>query len=148
MIVLAEYPVGTILPLIAGADPKVDLVDASGELHRVKIHGLRLRCFLLDQTCAWCGRTGDTFHLERSTFEPPHLNLYHSYLEDGALQRMLMTRDHIIPVSRGGAEELDNLMTLCTECNAAKANMLPLQFVLKMTEWSVPPIEHWRIRSK
>ena len=28
--------------------------------------------------------------------------------------------DHIIPVSRGGADELDNLQTLCKDCNLAK----------------------------
>lgn len=30
--------------------------------------------------------------------------------------------DHIIPVSQGGTDELENLQTLCAECNRAKSN--------------------------
>jgi len=30
--------------------------------------------------------------------------------------------DHIIPVSQGGTDELDNLQTLCAECNLAKSD--------------------------
>jgi hypothetical protein len=32
--------------------------------------------------------------------------------------------DHRIPVSRGGADELDNLQTLCRNCNLAKSNKI------------------------
>jgi len=30
--------------------------------------------------------------------------------------------DHIVPVSRGGTDELENLQTLCEQCNLSKAN--------------------------
>lgn len=30
--------------------------------------------------------------------------------------------DHILPVSQGGSDELDNLQTLCQDCNLAKSN--------------------------
>ena len=32
--------------------------------------------------------------------------------------------DHIIPISRGGTDELENLQTLCTACNLAKSNRI------------------------
>jgi len=32
--------------------------------------------------------------------------------------------DHIIPISRGGTDELDNLQTLCEGCNLAKKNRI------------------------
>lgn len=30
--------------------------------------------------------------------------------------------DHIVPVAQGGSDELDNLQTLCEECNLAKSS--------------------------
>jgi len=33
--------------------------------------------------------------------------------------------DHIVPVSRGGSNRLDNLQTLCQDCNRGKGDRLP-----------------------
>ena len=35
-----------------------------------------------------------------------------------------MTVDHIIPISRGGTNDAENLIALCPECNKEKGNML------------------------
>ena len=35
------------------------------------------------------------------------------------------TLDHIIPVSRGGNDSLDNLRAACSSCNQAKGNSMP-----------------------
>jgi len=34
----------------------------------------------------------------------------------------MLCADHIVPVSQGGTDELDNLQTLCDDCNQAKYN--------------------------
>jgi 5-methylcytosine-specific restriction protein A len=36
--------------------------------------------------------------------------------------------DHIVPVSMGGTNDIDNLQTLCDRCNAAKSDRLPDKF--------------------
>lgn len=40
--------------------------------------------------------------------------------EDGAILHI----DHIIPVSKGGTDELTNLQTLCADCNLNKSNII------------------------
>ena len=61
--------------------------------------GLRHEVFKRDNyTCQECGATK----------------------EDGAKLHI----DHIIPVSKGGTDELDNLQTLCDKCNLNKSNLI------------------------
>jgi len=37
----------------------------------------------------------------------------------------LMTRDHIVPLSRGGGTDWDNIQLTCEQCNARKADSPP-----------------------
>ncbi|MDH5803699.1 MAG: HNH endonuclease [Gemmatimonadota bacterium] len=39
--------------------------------------------------------------------------------------REALTRDHLIPISRGGSNEWTNVTTACSSCNTRKANRLP-----------------------
>jgi 5-methylcytosine-specific restriction endonuclease McrA len=39
--------------------------------------------------------------------------------------RETLTRDHLIPISRGGANTWTNVVTACSSCNTRKANRLP-----------------------
>src|SRR5512142_3411993 len=39
--------------------------------------------------------------------------------------RESLTRDHLIPISRGGTNEWTNVVTACSPCNTRKANSLP-----------------------
>lgn len=70
--------------------------------------------------CVKCGVEGSVFALEREsgTQNPYHLNLY-AITADGWI---LMTKDHILPKSLGGANSLENYDTMCSPCNAKKGN--------------------------
>ncbi|TVP53928.1 MAG: HNH endonuclease [Gemmatimonadales bacterium] len=39
--------------------------------------------------------------------------------------RQFLTRDHILPVSRGGANDWENVVTSCSPCNNRKASRTP-----------------------
>ncbi len=40
-------------------------------------------------------------------------------------QRGDLTRDHVVPTSRGGRDEWENVVTACTACNLRKGNRTP-----------------------
>ena len=42
-------------------------------------------------------------------------------------QRECLTRDHLIPISRGGTNEWTNVVTSCSSCNTRKGNLLPAE---------------------
>lgn len=35
-----------------------------------------------------------------------------------------MTKDHIVPKSKGGPDKIENYQTMCTECNCIKGSKL------------------------
>lgn len=67
--------------------------------------------------CACCGKEGAFFKLEAGADNSNrrHFNLY---AEDGTL----MTKDHIIPKSAGGLDNVGNMQTMCQYCNLEKGN--------------------------
>lgn len=83
------------------------------------VYPVSLRYMLFYQKgtkCACCGKVGTHFKLcgDPNT-NRRHFNLY---ADDGTL----MTKDHIIPKSKGGKDNVDNLQTMCTVCNSKKGN--------------------------
>lgn len=70
--------------------------------------------------CISCGIEGSIFALQTQREDiAPHVNLY-AVDEDGKF--VLMTKDHRYPKSKGGANDLSNYDTMCSPCNAHKAN--------------------------
>jgi 5-methylcytosine-specific restriction endonuclease McrA len=41
--------------------------------------------------------------------------------------RECLTRDHLIPLSRGGTNAWNNVLTACSSCNTRKGNLLPAE---------------------
>lgn len=46
--------------------------------------------------------------------------------------RQFLTRDHILPMSRGGGNTWDNVVTSCSSCNNRKGNGLPGEVGMKL----------------
>lgn len=71
--------------------------------------------------CVCCGKEGTHFKLcGEDGSNRRHFNLY---ADDGTL----MTKDHIIPASKGGSDHIDNMQTMCTHCNKEKGNTSDVQ---------------------
>jgi 5-methylcytosine-specific restriction endonuclease McrA len=63
--------------------------------------------------------------------------------------RQSLTRDHLVPLSRGGTNEWTNVVTACSPCNTRKANHLPEE--IGMHPITVPVEPHfvhlsWAVR--
>ena len=75
--------------------------------------------------CICCGRTGTYYALEKSkgsNQKRAHFNLYSD-------DEILMTKDHILPKSKGGIDRIENMQTMCSICNHAKGNTVPDGYV-------------------
>lgn len=71
--------------------------------------------------CVYCGTEGIYFAKERThDQEAYHFNLYGI---DNEGNEVLMTKDHIIPKSKGGSNHINNYQTMCTHCNKQKGNI-------------------------
>lgn len=84
----------------------------------VYTHSLRYMTFYQKGcTCVACGKEGTHFTLDVGDGKDTrrHFNLR---AEDGTL----MTRDHILPKSKGGRDHISNMQTMCVDCNKAKGN--------------------------
>jgi 5-methylcytosine-specific restriction endonuclease McrA len=96
----------------------------------VRVTGTRLGAFKKSLVCAGCGRVGSRFYIERhhrrggdeKYGDGWHLNLY-TVNPNGS--ETLMTRDHIIPRSKGGRDRLSNSQTMCHKCNNRKGDKMP-----------------------
>lgn len=148
MITLAEYSMEEIIPLLGIGRPNVILNTTKGPIS-TNVGSSRLECLRRNQQCVTCGRTGTRWLLQKAKpgthklhlncfvedcqmcyvqrypkygGDNPHLNLYAVGRNNGLV---LMTQDHIVPLSRGGSRrDQSNLQTMCTKCNNNKGDRL------------------------
>lgn len=86
----------------------------------IKPHSERYELFEKSLNCCLCNRIGNNFKIREVNVRgviTHHINLFS---EDG----MLMTKDHIIPKSKGGRNEQSNYQTMCYECNDLKGSQI------------------------
>ena len=83
----------------------------------------RYELFALKGTkCVSCGIEGEYFALERGHKNSPtkfHFNLYGVNAQGN---EVMLTKDHIIPRSKGGINAITNYQPMCIRCNGKKAD--------------------------
>lgn len=119
-------------------------IELSSGTYRVNCRTDSLKCLLRSQTCVTCSKVGNILKLYSQNLLPGHINCYipncywccynkQKIKMNGFLllfhktktgKEILMTRDHIIPVSRGGTNQPTNSQTMCENCNQWKADKL------------------------
>lgn len=90
------------------------------EGNNVKFLSLRLKTFATKGICCIdCGIKASFFAVERHMGnENYHINLY-AVNNNG--EEIMMTHDHVIARSLGGADNISNTQTMCTICNSKKS---------------------------
>ena len=53
------------------------------------------------------------------------------YYCDIELSEKIVTRDHYIPITKGGTDTIENIVPCCSSCNSRKYNTMPNEFILK-----------------
>lgn len=85
----------------------------------------RFRNLINHSQCVTCNRTLAYFRIEsNNNGEGAHLNGY-------SADHVMMTRDHIVPRSAGGPDELANYQLMCSPCNKSKGSLPMDEFVIK-----------------
>lgn len=117
---LGEYELNEVFPFITQRTGRY--MRNYGEFS-VLMNSSRYRVFERQIACVSCGIRGLFFALERQlpNTEMPHFNMYGL---DAKMREILMTQDHIIPRSKGGTNQMDNLQTMCERCNSKKADKI------------------------
>ena len=101
----------------------------TNDLHpiTVKMGSHRYQLFALKGTdCVKCGIKGKFFALEQCACDKSlkfHFNLYGI---DKNGYEVMITKDHIIPRSKGGKNTLANYQPLCINCNQRKADKIEM----------------------
>jgi hypothetical protein len=91
----------------------------------VNMNSARYYVFKNNLQCVTCGISGKVFYLEKqlmqknSKVDKFHFNLY--AIDDYGIE-ILMTKDHIIPLSKKGQNNKKNYQTMCQICNSKKSN--------------------------
>jgi 5-methylcytosine-specific restriction enzyme A len=96
---LEDLPLDALVDIVKGRSPSVSPVAKTKTRTIRKPLGAKLRLLILERDhfkCQLCGKTAKETRLEV---------------------------DHIVPVARGGKDSLENLHTICFDCNRGKSDL-------------------------
>lgn len=129
---LAEYPAEEILPHTGSGNSRRQYMVGK-EVYTVRMNSHRYLLFKNCRTCVVCGIEGTVMALELPpSAQNPHFNLY--AVKDG--RYVLMTKDHVQPVAKGGKDKLENYQAMCSICNGIKgADHLPIETLRSLRQF-------------
>ena len=113
-----KYSVDKVIPFIGKYEKDYDglMVKMGSQRYEVfKEKGLK---------CVDCGIVGSFFALEKFRLQENNRHHFNLYAIDGEGLEVLMTKDHIIPISKGGKNILSNYQTMCEKCNSRKGDKI------------------------
>lgn len=103
----------------------------------IRLGSLRLFTFkTLGVKCVTCGLEGAFWRKERDDHSPRFFMQLYAVTSDGG--RVLMTKDHIKPLSKGGKNYAGNVQPMCATCNNRKADTwidMPIQPPSRQGHW-------------
>jgi hypothetical protein len=121
LIHLGEFRLDEVLPYITEEETRREY-RVGDQVFNVRMNSDRYFVFNENPYCVACGLQGTRMMLDMNPRDnSPHFNLYAE--EDGRL--VLMTKDHVLAKSKGGADKSHNFQTQCIICNNLKSD-LPL----------------------
>lgn len=98
-------------------------VNFDGDL--IKMGSIKYRMFAeKGLSCVACGLTGQYFAKEKLPVHGESKWQFHLYAINNFGDEVMITKDHIIPKSKGGKNELSNLQPMCKPCNEEKGNQI------------------------
>lgn len=116
---LGDFTSWEILPQLDWTKPLIT-IQMGNKSYPVRTRSMRYLTFRRSLVCVQCGLIGNIMGLDlQKGVHRPHFNLY---ARDLAGNDILMTKDHIVPRSKGGKNTLSNMQTMCVQCNGKKGN--------------------------
>ena len=122
---LGQFSIDQVLDMHAewemGAADKKATFCIENLAYEVNRSSQRYGVFSASILCFACGLVGEYFLLQQSPNDSPkkaHFNLYGKLFDE----EILFTKDHIMPKSKGGSDNILNYRTMCLRCNMAKAD--------------------------
>lgn len=115
---LGSFSPEDVFPFITQEESKREYV-VGNKSYTVRMNSDRYHVFKANNQCVSCGLAGTKMMLDMNPSDAsPHFNLYAE--ENGRL--VLMTKDHVLPKSKGGQDAFENYVTCCSICNNLKGN--------------------------
>jgi 5-methylcytosine-specific restriction endonuclease McrA len=122
---IKEFTVEELLPHIGRDKPKIEHNE-----YTVRTDTRTLQCFAEHGIeCQLCGLKGEFFVMEKNLrTQQTYLHLYGVDTDD---EIIMMTKDHIVPKSRLGSNDISNLRTMCERCNNVLSQLNQARYRIK-----------------